>query len=398
VVVEGRISVIVPVFEMGHYLPDAVASIEAQGHPDVEIVVVDDGSSDDTPSVIAALGDRVLALRQDNRGPSAARNTGLAAATGDIIGFCDADDLWPDDKLAVQLGHLAREPELDAVLGRIQYVSIDGAPLPDIEYEDLEQKTVSHVNLGCGLFRRRAFDRLGSFDEALRYSEDLDWFLRARESGMRLAILPEVTLRYRRHDTNMTRDAWRPVTASMLTAVKQSLDRRRAAGLTGELPRWGEFDLKEPDQPTVTVVIASGGARDVLRESIRAALEQTHRVLEVLVVDDGSDDHVEAVSNRFGSPVRVLRGSGSVQAVLDAGLTAAGGEYVAVLTPGVRWETTRLADQLRHVAADRRLDAVVADDAVLLRTDVVARLAGTGDDTATWHDRLAAAGCRLERA
>lgn len=396
-VVEGRVSVIVPVFEMGRYLPEAVASVEAQGHNDVEIIVVDDGSTDDTPAVVASLGDRVVPLRQDNRGPSAARNRGLAASTGEIIGFCDADDLWPDDKLAVQLGHLSRHPDLDAVLGRIQYVSIDGAALPAIEYEDLEQKTVSHVNLGCGLFRRRAFDRLGAFDEHLRYSEDLDWFMRARESGMKIAILPEVTLRYRRHDTNMTRDAWRPVTASMLAAVKQSLDRRRAAGLTGELPRWGEFDVREPGRPTVSVVVPPGAARGLLRESIRGALEQTHRVLEVLVVDDGAADGATAAASRFGSPVRVLRRLGSGNAALEAGLAEAGGEYVVVLAAGDRWEATKLAEQLQRFDDDPGLDAVLDDDAVLLRAEVAARVAA-GDDGATWDERLLAAGCRVERS
>ncbi len=85
--VDGRVSVVIPVFEMGRYLTEAIASIEGQGHPDVEIIVVDDGSSDDTPDVIAALGDRVIALRQDHQGPAVARNAGLALATGVVIAF-----------------------------------------------------------------------------------------------------------------------------------------------------------------------------------------------------------------------------------------------------------------------------------------------------------------------
>ena len=74
----GRISVVVPVFQMGRFLPDAVASIEAQGYGDIEILVVDDGSTDGTPEVVESLGGRVIGLRQDNRGPAAARNAGLS--------------------------------------------------------------------------------------------------------------------------------------------------------------------------------------------------------------------------------------------------------------------------------------------------------------------------------
>ena len=75
-------------------------------------------------------------------------------------------------------------PDLDAVLGRIQYVAIDGGEVPDIEFEDLDRKTLSHVHLGSGLFRRRAFDGVGDFDETLRFNEDVDWFMRAREAGL----------------------------------------------------------------------------------------------------------------------------------------------------------------------------------------------------------------------
>ena len=72
---------------------------------------------------------------------------------------------------------MEREPDLDVVLGRIQYVALDGGELPDIEFEDLDAKTLSHVHLGSGVYRRRAFERIGTFDESFRFSEDIDWFL-----------------------------------------------------------------------------------------------------------------------------------------------------------------------------------------------------------------------------
>jgi glycosyltransferase involved in cell wall biosynthesis len=235
------VSVIVPVFDMARFLPDAIESIEAQGQPDVEIIVVDDGSRDDTPEVVAALGDRVVAVRQQNRGPAAARNHGIDIARGKLIAFLDADDLWPVGKLARQLEHLTREPDLDVVLGRIQYVALDGGTIPDLKFEDADAKVLSHVHLGSGLFRRRAFARIGTFDENFRISEDIDWFLRAREAQLRMIILRDVTLVYRLHDSNMTRDL--TVRGSgMVTLLKRSLDRRRAAGITGELLAWHTFD------------------------------------------------------------------------------------------------------------------------------------------------------------
>jgi glycosyltransferase involved in cell wall biosynthesis len=427
--VEGRVSVVIPVYEMGHYLPEAVAAIEAQGHADVEIIVVDDGSTDDTPEVIAALGDRVIALRQDNQGPSVARNAGLALATGDVIAFCDADDLWPEGKLELQLARLAADPELDAVLGRIQYVAVDGGEVPDIEFEDLGRKTLTHVHLGSGLYRRRAFDQLGAFDVNLRYSEDVDWFMRAREAQLRIAILPEVTLVYRLHETNMTRGAKDPIATATLRALKQSLDRRRAAGISGDLPAWREFDVKEADTPTVSVVIPAYNSAKYLRQAIRSVLDQTHRVLEVVVVDDGSSDNSALLANRFGSPVQVLRREhGGIGASRNAGFAVARGEFIALLDADDLWEPEKLERQLAMFADDPGLDIVftgvdqfvspeleglavselqgpsatgVMPSALLMRAAVVERVGPYREDISAgefldWFDRARAAGCRID--
>lgn len=428
-IVEGRISVVVPVFEMGRFLPEAIASIEAQGRDDLEIIVVDDGSSDDTPQVIASLGDRVIALHQENQGPAAARNAGLAIATGDVIAFLDADDLWPAGKLARQLERLEQDPELDAVLGRIQYVAVDGGEMPDIEFEDLGEKTLSHVHLGSGLYRRRAFDRLGHFDERLRHSEDIDWFLRAREAELRMTILPEVTLVYRLHDTNMTLDPEHVRSSYMLTTLKQSLDRRRAAGISGDLPAWRTFDEREPDLPTVSVVIPAFNAAKYLRESIRSVVEQTHRPFEVIVVDDGSSDSTALIAGRFASPVRVLRRPHrGIGASRNAGLGDARGEFVALLDADDLWAPSKLVEQLALFASDPSLDIAFAGveqfvspelegrvlparqgpsptgrtaSAVLMRASVMERVGPFREDVALgefldWYDRALAAGCRVD--
>ena len=102
------VSVITPVHNGARFLAEAVESVERQGYEPLEIIVVDDGSTDDTPRVIAELGDRVLALRQENAGPAAARNRAIAAARGDVLAFCDADDTWPEGKLDAQLARLAQ--------------------------------------------------------------------------------------------------------------------------------------------------------------------------------------------------------------------------------------------------------------------------------------------------
>jgi glycosyltransferase involved in cell wall biosynthesis len=423
----ATVSVVIPVFNMGRLLPEAVASVEAQELPGVEIIVVDDGSTDDTPEVIAALGDRVVAVRQANRGPAAARNAGIARASAELLAFLDADDLWPAGKLATQVGRLEREPELDVVLGRIQYVAVDGGEIPDIEFEDADAKTLMHVHLGSGVYRRRAFERIGRFDESMQFSEDVDWFLRAREASLRVTIVPETTLIYRLHGTNMTHalDARDP---AMLHVLKRSLDRRRDAAVDGDLVPWRSLDERVPDSPTVSVVIPAFDAERYVREAIRSALQQTHRVLEVIVVDDGSADATAMLARRFGTPVRVVRlPHAGIGAARNAGIRVARGEYIALLDADDLWEHDKLARQLEVFAADPTMDLVFGGvepfvspelgagaatgrnvasptgrlaSALLARADVVERVGPQREDLQMgefidWYARAVSAGCRV---
>ena len=181
------VSVIVPVYNGARHLREAVQSIERQGYERLEIIVVDDGSTDDTPRVIASLGDRVRAFRQDNAGPAAARNHGITASHGDLLAFCDADDIWPDGKLRLQIGRLQDDPELDVVLGRVQYVADAGERVPNVQFEDPDAQTLTHVHVGSGVYTRRAFEAIGVFDDTLRFSEDIDWFFRRASSACRSA-------------------------------------------------------------------------------------------------------------------------------------------------------------------------------------------------------------------
>jgi len=215
-----QVSVIVPVFNGAATLAEAIDSIRAQDVP-VEIIVVDDGSTDDTPRVIGTL--EVTAIRQDNRGPAAARNNGLLFARAPFVAFLDDDDVWLPHKLRHQLDLLARHPGAAAVLGYTAFQSLD--PGTGVWSDVAEPHLLYH--LGAGLFRRDVFDRVGPFDAALRSSEDVDWFLRARDAGIGIVTSPETVQIHRRNGANMTRGKdLREL--GFIEAVKRSLDRRRA--------------------------------------------------------------------------------------------------------------------------------------------------------------------------
>ncbi|MSP12355.1 MAG: glycosyltransferase family 2 protein [Chloroflexi bacterium] len=237
---QSLVSVIVPVFNGVQFLPEAVDSIRAQNYHPLEIIIVDDGSTDDTARAAAGLGPDVRYLYKTNGGPSSARNAGLVVAKGAFMAFLDADDLWPADKLQIQVGRLLAAPELEVVLGRIQYVLLPGAQEPQIHLSE-DDNSLVFIHLGSGVFRKSAFDKVGNFDETLRFSEDHDWFLRAREAGIGMVILKRITLHYRLHTGNMTRE--KKIQDLYLTNVlKKSLDRRRKnQGNSYSLPKFTDY-------------------------------------------------------------------------------------------------------------------------------------------------------------
>lgn len=229
------VSVIIPVFNGEQFLAEAVESVLAQQYAPIEIIIVDDGSTDGTAAVVKSLPETVRYLSQANQGPAAARNRGIEQACGTLIAFADADDLWPTDKLELQLPFLTNDPAIDIVLGRIQQVRLSKTDDGQTRAEHFDEPAFSS-NLGSAVIRKSVFERVGLFDETMRYSEDVDWFMRARESGAAILTIDAVTLLYRQHEQNMTRG--RTTTElNVLKALKRSLDRRRERdGVAEALP------------------------------------------------------------------------------------------------------------------------------------------------------------------
>jgi glycosyltransferase involved in cell wall biosynthesis len=226
----AAVSVIIPVYNGERYIGAALESVLAQTSRPGEILVIDDGSGDGTAQAVQLFARRcevpLRYIRQENRGPAAARNRGLALARGEVIAFQDADDVWTDNKLAVQLDLLTSRPEAEVVLGSLQVMST----APDGQ---LEPCTGRWANprllpiLQAAIFRRHVFHRVGLLAEQLRQSEDLDWYIRALEMDINLLVHREVVLLYRRHQTNLTLNSGQN-DHHFLLAVKRSIDRRRA--------------------------------------------------------------------------------------------------------------------------------------------------------------------------
>lgn len=219
------VTVVVPVFNGAGFLRQAVESILAQDYPALEVIVVDDGSTDDIAAAVAALPIDVRFIRQANAGPAAARNRGIRDASGAFIAFLDVDDLWPEGNLRRLAQHLVDYPAVQVVHGFGQLARLEA----DGQHTYLGNPLESFPSyIGAGLYRREAFDAVGCFDEHMRFGEDSDWYNRAREADLTVTRLDETTLIVRRHENNMTRGKTM-VELAVLRTFKKALDRKRAA-------------------------------------------------------------------------------------------------------------------------------------------------------------------------
>ena len=198
-----RISAVVPVFDGARWLAAALESARAQTLPPDEIVVVDDGSTDDSAAIARAVpGVRVVT--QPHAGVAAARNRGLDEARGELIAWLDADDLWMPDKLAIQVALLDERPELDYVLGHQRYLVEPGVPIPAwIPDGDVTRETPLYGTCTM-LVRATAFARVGRFDERRLIAEDSDWLARARDAGVLGTVVERALIQRRVHDRNLS--------------------------------------------------------------------------------------------------------------------------------------------------------------------------------------------------
>lgn len=192
-------SIVVPAFNATETLPETLQSLQAQTFRDFEIVVVDDGSTDDTAAMIdqfAATDPRIRLVQQANRGLAGARNSGIAAARGEVIGFCDADDLWHPAKLSTHIAHFEAEPDVGLSFSGSALIDAQSRPNRHAQRPRLTGITAAHVfkrnpvgNGSAPVFRRAALDAIAwrpkienhrdwVFDETFRQSEDIECWLR----------------------------------------------------------------------------------------------------------------------------------------------------------------------------------------------------------------------------
>jgi glycosyltransferase involved in cell wall biosynthesis len=215
------ISVIIPVYNAGRMLGEAVASVLAQTRVPDEVLVVDDGSTDGASDQVCRDYPDIKILRQANAGCSSARNNGIVHSKGNWLVFLDADDLLVTGAIESHLACLMAHPEAWIVWGQSEVMrptSHGGFELTGY------RRTLLH--LSSMFFRRDAFSCIGLFDINLRRSEDMDWLARAKEAGLRVVRQDQVVHLYRHHANGLSSDTT-AMQQSVVSTVKNALRRRR---------------------------------------------------------------------------------------------------------------------------------------------------------------------------
>ena len=203
------VSVIVPAYNVEAYLPEAVESSIAQTVPPIEVIVVNDGSTDGTGAVADAVAREhavVRVIHQENGGPAVARNTAIAVATGEYLVFLDADDAMAPDRIEYQVGYLLAHPGTAIVIGSVERSTESGVELDAefLKHEMGAEQFAEGINLMAMTARASAFASLGPFDPSYRLSEDYQWLVRAHRRAATIALVPRVVGRRRLHETNVS--------------------------------------------------------------------------------------------------------------------------------------------------------------------------------------------------
>lgn len=196
------VSVVLPVYNGEKYICQAIRSVLSQEYNPLEIIIVNDGSTDQTEKCLKDFDGLITVINQANCGPSLARNRGIEAANGAYITFMDADDIWAPGHIFFHLGQFRKYCNLEISVGLTAELDFDFPE--DIDIKKAKERIFLHLVMGATMIKKTVFKKVGLFDEELFLRQDTDWFLRERELGLKMGIGRELVLFYRKHPYNRT--------------------------------------------------------------------------------------------------------------------------------------------------------------------------------------------------
>lgn len=349
-----RVSVIIPCFNYGRFVGEAVTSALEQVYPHVDVIIVNDGSTDDSGEICDRLADnpRVRVLHQTNQGLSAARNTGARASNSEFLLFLDADDLLEPSAITLMLWSLLNNPGAAYVYSSQRFFGDQQLVWEPQEFNGFDLLWSNHPSV-CSLIRREAFDRVGGYSSGMvvGYEDWNHWIMLLRTGlyGMRLRA---PLFKHRRHGVTMTHEAHarhRLLHHKIRAHSPEVYDNKKITQLKAE---W---------RPAVSIIIPFYNGHKYLRETLDSVYAQTIRDYEIIIVNDGSDDadaqkllhELRAESGNSDVPLRIIncehRGA---PATRNAGAQAAKSEFIFFLDADDLLSPTALEKLILAAAAN----------------------------------------------
>ncbi|WP_158988800.1 glycosyltransferase [Mucilaginibacter sp. L196] len=344
-----QISIIIPTHNNGGELRRAILSLIAQDAPNgysIEIVIVNDASGDEYLEQLNQLIRdfpvcRLLHMKRKS-GPAAARNSGILSAKGNLIGFLDADDEWPPNKLSLLLPYFESN-EIAVAGGKIKYMVQDGLPDINMTFED-EESRITHVHLGALLVRKNLFEKDLFFDVSLTYSEDVDWWCRLREKNIGIVISEATTLLYHVHGKNMSVNKGIDE-LQLLKILHQSVKRRKNNLQSQFMPQVKDFRIDQED-PLISIILPLYNGKDLIKKTLDSVFNQTYTHWELIIVDDGSTDNgADFVAAQYPQAIIIRQINAGVAAARNTGIKHSNGEIIAFLDQDDEWIFSKLREQ-----------------------------------------------------
>jgi glycosyltransferase involved in cell wall biosynthesis len=348
------ISIIVPTFNGAKFLNDAVNHILEQNYQPIEIIIVDDGSTDNTKEIVHNLKIDLRYFYQPNSGPASARNRGIRNATGDFIAFLDVDDYWPENMMNTLMNELKDDSELELVRGYAQLFRKD--ELDNIEYlGNAKESFPSYI--GAGLYRKSIFDKVGLYDQELRFGEDGDWFNRAEEKNFPMKRIEDITLYVQRHESNMTKGK-NLVELNILKVFKKKKD-RIDSGESTKPPMAKNISLNQKNELISVIIIVHNGAA-FIADAIENVMMQKYSNLEIIVVDDGSTDQTAEIIKMTELDINyIYQVQQGVASARNLGIQHAKGKYIAFLDADDLWSEDKLETQISILGNNPKIGVTV---------------------------------------
>jgi glycosyltransferase involved in cell wall biosynthesis len=223
-IVNPLISVIIPVYNGEKHLKQAIESVLNQGHDFIEIIVINDGSLDNSHEIINSFKDKIRSYSQENSGVASSRNLGISKAKGLFITFLDQDDYYPMGRFINFLKTYRKSKEL-IFIGHTQYIFEDEKA--KLRWPNLPKNNIIFVRLlGASIFHKTVFTDFGLFIPELKSGDDIEWFYRLKQSGVEINQSEDVVLCYRQHSTNVSADK-KQVDKYLLSSLKYILDAKK---------------------------------------------------------------------------------------------------------------------------------------------------------------------------